>query len=482
MSGSNDNSEKLYGNSMEKRVTGAWSKVYFLGFSLYSISFGLIFLFAGSFFWDDWLNYFDRESSEVRGSLAFSGFNPLRLIFEGALIEVLPSGLQLGSFCCFVIAAVSLARILKYIPFLTNTESQALFLLFLLLPVNSARASMTIFMYSFSYASFFAGWWLFMMHRKWWTLIMSSVLFLLSFDTASFMLFMVVPLGVALLSKKFSLENILSWLKKNLVFILLPIAYWFVEPRLNPTLDATRLAYWTPTIGGVSRALLLGVSICVPFLVFAIRFNWRYNTHRSGIQVAVGLFITWLGMFPYMALGHFPNLNALLIGFVPGASDWDSRHQLLMPLGLGLVIVGVLNFLNPARLWAGVLVVCGLSTVLNLTFSQEYYLDSIKTQRIIEAFRSNPDVKEFDMALIDDQALRFNARGRAIRSYEWDYMLKAANPGLQQTTDVLRYVDCNVMDPDAIIVIQASNGKLETLLTRNPGITVSVQKISVCNK
>jgi len=39
-----------------------------------------------------------------------------------------------------------------------------------------------------------------------------------------------------------------------------------------------------------------------------------------------------------------------------------------------------------------------------------------------------------------------------------------------------------VMDPDAIIVIQASNGKLETLLTRNPGITVSVQKISVCNK
>jgi hypothetical protein len=263
---------------------------------------------------------------------------------------------------------------------------------------------------------------------------------------------------------------------------LSPIAYWFIEPIINPTLDSVRAAYYTPSMSGIIRGLVVGMLVTLIAGYFVLIRGWRYGTHRGGLQVLVGLLITWLGMFPYMALGHFPNLNALLIGFVPGASDWDSRHQLLMPLGLGLVIVGVLNFLNPARLWAGVLVVCGLSTVLNLTFSQEYYLDSIKTQRIIEAFRSDPDVKEFDMALIDDQALRFNARGRAIRSYEWDYMLKAANPGLQQTTDVLRYVDCNVMDPDAIIVIQASNGKLKTLLTRNPGITVSVQKISVCNK
>ena len=60
--------------------------------------------------------------------------------------------------------------------------------------------------------------------------------------------------------------------------------------------------------------------------------------------------------------------------------------------------------------------------------------------------------------------------------------MKAANPGLQQTMDVLRYVDCSVLRSDSILVIQASNGKLETLLTRNPGITVSVQKISICNK
>lgn len=467
---------------MRKNLIEARSNPYLLGIFLYSISFGLVFVFAGSFFWDDWLNYFNRESSEVQGSLAFSGFNPIRLIFEGALNESFTPGLQLGSFFCFLIAAVSIVQILKHVPLLSNTESGAIFLLFLLLPVNSARASMTIFMYSFSYACFFVGWWLFIINRKWWTLLMSSALFLFSFDTASFMLYLAVPLIASILSIKLSFENYSVWLRKNFVFILLPIAYWFVEPRLNPTLDATRLAYWTPTLGSISRALLLGALIFLPFSIFLVRFRWRYSTHRGGIQVFVGLLITWLGMFPYMALGHFPNLNALLIGFVPGASDWDSRHQLLMPLGLGLVIVGVLNFLNPVRLWAGVLVVCGLSTVLNLTFSQEYYLDSIKTQRIIEAFRSNPDVKEFDMALIDDQALRFNARGRAIRSYEWDYMLKAANPGLDQTTDVLRYVDCNVMDPDAIIVIQASNGKLETLLTRNPGITVSVQKISVCNK
>ena len=326
---------------------------------------------------------------------------------------------------------------------------------------------MTIFMYSTSYCAFFVGWWLFSLKRRWWTLILSLGFFLMSFDTASFLVFMAIPLLHSYFEHRATGGPFITWIKRNFVFVLSPIAYWFVEPIINPTLDSVRAAYYTPSLSGILRGLVVGMLVTLIAGYFVLIRGWRYGTHRGGVQVLVGLLITWLGMFPYMALGHFPNLNALLIGFVPGASDWDSRHQLLMPLGLGLVIVGVLNFLNPARLWAGVLVVCGLSTVLNLTFSQEYYLDSIKTQRIIEAFRSNPDVKDFDMALIDDQALRFNARGRAIRSYEWDYMLRAANPGLElslgEVTNSLVAFDNSIqaygMNNDVITVVMSEFGR-----------------------
>jgi len=302
----------------------------------------------------------------------------------------------------------------------------------------------------------------------------------MSFDTASFIVFMVVPLALSLLESQHNHEKLTKWLQKNVIFIVIAPAYWFIEPTLNPTLDKVRAAYYTPSLSGIVRGLVVGSFVLAVTAWFLVRKKWRYSTHRGGVQVLVGLCLTWIGMFPYMALGHFPNLNALLIGFVPGSSDWDSRHQLLMPLGLAVVIVGIFNWLNPRSLLRGTIVVGLLSSILNLSFSQEYYLDSIKTTRVIEALKSNEDVRDVKFALIDDQALRFNARGRSIRSYEWDAMLRAANPNLDQGTDVLRYVDCETLNPDAIIVIQATNGKLKTLLTRDPGISITVKRIQPC--
>ena len=468
---------------MKNSNTPSLRLVFLISGFLYLLSFCFMLLYSSTYFWDDWFNYFGLTSIEVRNSTGpFSGFSPVRLVAEGWMAEFFPSSFRILTFIWFPLAAFGLFKSLLDSRFLLRTEVIALTMLFLLLPANSARASMTIFMYSTSNCAFFIGWWLFSVRRRWWTLLLSLGFFIMSFDTASFLVFMAVPLLLSFLEERATNTGFLFWLRRNFLFIVSPLAYWFIEPIINPTLDSVRAAYYTPSLSGILRGLVVGLFISAVTGFFIFYRGWRYSTHRGGVQILIGLLLTWLGMFPYMALGHFPNLNSLLIGFVPGASDWDSRHQLLMPLGLGLTIVGIFNFLNPSRLWHGVLVVCGVSTLLNMTFSQEYYLDSIKTQRIIEAFESNEDIDQVKFALIDDQALRFNARGRSIRSYEWDYMLKAANPGLQQTTDVLRYVDCSVLSPDSIIVIQASNGKLETLLTRDPGITVSVQKISICNK
>ena len=446
----------------------------------YILSYGFMLIYAGSFFWDDWINYFEKNSSQVQNKVSFSGFDPIRLRMEGWITEVNPAIFQLLIFLMFPISAFFLFKVLAKNRHLSRIEALSISALFLLLPVNSARASMTLFMYSFCHLCFFAAWWLMELRRRWWTVVLAIALFVLSFDTASFLLFITVPLLNSLLNARVNSKEIQRWIGKNLLFVVLPVIYWFLEPKLNPVLDPVRLAYWTPSKSGSTRGLIVGIIILI-FATYLIAFKkFRYAEQRGPIQFLVGVFLIWIGMFPYMTLGHFPNLSSILIGFVPGASDWDSRHQLLMPLGMGIAIIGAINYFGSSKLVRGVAAVCSISILINFTIQQDYYLDSIKTANIIATLRNNSDLDTVEMVLVNDQALRFNARGRFVRSFEWDAILKAAKPNLNILSDIYRYVDCDSVRPDAILTITAENGKLRTLLTRNSLINIELIKISPC--
>lgn len=447
---------------------------------LYFIGFSLTLFMPNAFFWDDWLNYFSKSADDVQASIAFSGFSPLRLVVEGWMAEHFIFGFRIITFVVFPVAAFLLYQTLKSSKFFTKSEALVITAFFLLAPVNSARNSMTILMYSTCYASFFGGWYLFARKTSVVSHFTALCLFVNSFDTASLIMFMAIPLGLSLAEKVGSLGDLRHWLKKNWLFVLSPVTYWYVEPILNPTIDPIRAEYWTPKMSGIARGLVfLGVAALV-IVALSMKKSWRYESHRGQIQISAGLVVLWFGIFPYMALGHFPNLESLLIGFIPGQSDWDSRHQLLMPLALALIILGMLNLIKHQTLLFSAIPVLLVCSVLNFTFSQEYYLDSIKTSQTIHAFSQNSELSKMALVLIDDQAPRFNARGRRIRSYEWDAMLRAALGSNAPKSDVLRFVDCTSLKPDAIVTIAASRGKMMTLLTRDPIISLSVSKINVC--
>ena len=449
---------------------------------LYVISWFLEIAVWDTYFWDDWLNYFNQTSSEIQNSSGpFSGVFPFMVTIQGYMAEYFPASFRIFALIAYPVAAVALWGCVKSFSRLTRVEGLALVSLFVMMPTNSARFSMTIFRYTSANMFFFLACYFFLRRRSFASRVLSLFLFTLSFDTASFFVFMLVPLGVSLLEAHDSGISPFGWLRKNVAFVIIGPAIWFIEPILNPTIDPVRLAYYTPTLSGVARGLLLGGFLMLLATYALVIRGWRYRSQRGAVQVVVGLTVCWLGIFPYMALGHFPNLNALIIGFVPGASDWDSRHQLLLPLGLAIILIGVVNLLNTFAVRPAALVLSVLFSILNLTYSQEYYLDSIKTTRIIEAFSLNPEIRVVKVALIDDLAQRFNARGRTIRSYEWDAMLLSANPDLHQKSDALRFVDCESLKPDSVITIQATNGKLQTLLTRDPGLVVSVKKIQPCS-
>jgi hypothetical protein len=118
--------------------------------------------------------------------------------------------------------------------------------------------------------------------------------------------------------------------------------------------------------------------------------------------------------------------------------------------------------------------------LLNVTFAQEYFLDGRKQTAVIEAMASNPNLKSVQYVLIDDQAERFNARGRLIRSYEWERMLQEALDNDRIKVSYLQYVDCKEFQPDAILHINALNGRLESTLRANVTIDLWVEKIDPC--
>jgi hypothetical protein len=119
--------------------------------------------------------------------------------------------------------------------------------------------------------------------------------------------------------------------------------------------------------------------------------------------------------------------------------------------------------------------------VLNVTFAQEYFLDSRKQDAVLDAMASNPDLKSVRSIYIDDQAVRFNARGRLIRSYEWEGMLDKALGSKLIKGSYLQYPNCKDFQPDAIVHISSPNGRLESTLRGNVEIDLSVEKINPCN-
>ena len=164
---------------------------------------------------------------------AFSGFSPVRLLAEGWIAENSPEIFRVVIFFAFPIATYALWKVLGSINYLNEREKIVITVLFLLLPSNSARVAMTMFMYSTCNAAFFVGWWCYTLKRRWWTIGLSMLFFLYSFDTASFLVFMIIPISVSFFEMRNRGISVIRWLRQNIVFVVLPLLYWFYRLKFT---------------------------------------------------------------------------------------------------------------------------------------------------------------------------------------------------------------------------------------------------------
>jgi hypothetical protein len=135
--------------------------------------------------------------------------------------------------------------------------------------------------------------------------------------------------------------------------------------------------------------------------------------------LAVGLIALVLAILPY-----------LLVGKLPSFDQWETRHQLLMPLGVGVIIVATgralsgLFPLSVVRLLAVGLVT--ISTFASLTISLQLVADWRKQVQVIEALAREPLAQKASIVVFSDQAPELNYDGRGFQFYEYSAWLTGA--------------------------------------------------------
>lgn len=439
---------------------------------------------ANSLFWDDWL-LIDRVTGKISPSHYSSGGGaPWRLFVEQTVLQSSPILFRLFSFLAFFFSGYFFFCILRRIRFLSQNQVTTATLVFLVLPVNSARIALINNSYAFSLLLFFCGWYLLAISERKGIRLLSLSAFFVSYTSLPVVTFTLLPiLYLIVLAKPKSPKEFLRGVFRSLPLIGLPLAYLILRQFFWAPEGGYAKSY-TPQFLGIARALIF-ITVCSLPLIYGVFIaKWRAD-HTRQILVAVGFFSVSIAAFPYMLGGHLVDISDWLISFIPNFSDWGSRHQLLLPLGISLIIAGSMQMNNPEKLsWNTYPVLTTLLAVfvlLNVTFAQEYFLDGRKQTAVIEAMALNSDLQSVQSVLIDDQAVRFNARGRLIRTYEWEGMLQKALGSDRIKVSYLQYVDCKEFQPDAILHINAPNGRLESTLRANVAIDLWVEKIDPCD-
>lgn len=470
-------------NVASQQQTRAHKFPWKLALLTYGLSYCFLLLFLKSYFWDDWYTYFTLSDNGTKNYWNGYGYLPIHGFFQVDILDSRPELFRLVTLVCFFIAGWCLFHILSTVKLLHPEQVRLITILFLILPINSARVAMGQFVYSYSFFFFFLAWYLLVTKRSLLVRSLSIPLFLLSFSTLSLITFFAIP-SLHFLYTKLSVPNhnkTSAYMSTAFLVSLSPL-YWIISRRINPPQGAA-LAYLTPKPLGIARGALLLIC-CLILILWFLKSNKKYSpdSNRYGI-IAAGITITAIGAFPYVVSGRLVDVSEWLLNFVPRASDWDSRHQLLLGLGFALIIVGLIGEVDSAFKRHCRTFLVGLFVAWNITYMHAYYLDSLKQDQLIVAIQKSDELKSSRVIMFRDTTARFNARGRGYRSYEWNGILTKAFGDSSRSVIDMGYVNCNdplTPVPDTLLTITARNGRIESTLTRDIGIELSVESIQPC--
>lgn len=426
--------------------------------ALYSISYGWLYTVRDSYWSADWESFvFPELTTFDISTLGFAPWMKVNLV----LFNVLgPSFMRLLIFLGFFCAGIFLYGISQKFDLLSFSERKILTLLFLILPFNTARVALMVFHYSEAYFLFFFGWYLLVTYRSPAVKYFCLVLFFLSFQMHSMLFFYLLPIAhLFFLSKTKNLVEHFRWLIRKSIFLILPFFYWTLRTLYWPE----QVAYHNVTAG------VIGGSLNAPAIAFVIGVGLYYLWRRADLKhrpsvliILTGFIVLFVGIYPYILYGFFgTNISGLILYVTTflGRTSWYTRHQILQPLGVSLVIIGSMNYLKikvgrAFQRWHHlVLFVCVL---FNLGFGFEHVLDYSKQKEIVLQLKLAGESESKNYYQFFDQTRGINARGQTMYYRAWSGLIGLAY-GSDEAGRIMIETSCTKRE-DARLVLIAGPG------------------------
>ncbi|MFZ9891867.1 MAG: hypothetical protein ACO3FL_08470 [Ilumatobacteraceae bacterium] len=440
---------------------------------LYTLSWGWSLLRPNTLYWDDWEGYFNKPLGDAFKTVTKMGRAPWAGFFEYLLLNLGTWAVTFATFLIFFAISLILFEILQCQTALTAIHVKVVVLLFLLFPVMQARVAVSIFDYTTSYFLFYLGWFVLVRYKSTKSFVLACVILFLSFKTHSFLFFVLLPFLHFVWLNRASLLNLkkLSLVHFQVfVIAVLPVLYVISRSVFWPPSESWQ-DYQQPTRAGVLTGLWPVLIGLVGMSMIGVRRLKKKRTPVGLVLLIVGFSITALALFPYFAgelYVGYAGRPAYLTVFEFRA-DWRSRHQLLMPLGLALSVVG----LNELLKWRGknvvVLTVLVISVGLNMFWGSQYFLQSHKQEQLVELFKTTKS--EVEIASVEDQTKRFNGRESTFRSYEWNGFMTLAGISTDRP-------GCEALPSGSALTLKSDTSYLQALATRDLGLYFEIKPCS----
>lgn len=471
---------------IDEQLNLRWGSVV----TLYSIA--NVFLLAtwNSEFWDSWVYYQDVPQLDlIEKSCPISRCKvPFTYLWEQPLLLQGVWALRIAIIFGFALSGFLFWRILGHIPQLGKYSKAVAFLTFLLLPINGARVGLSTARASLMLTIFLFGA-LLLTYRRYLALFLGLSAISYSAFQPSFQIFAVSAV-IPLIANDLGLRKKISShaLVIGLILSIQPILHrlFFSKIVVDAGFAAPDDGYNKILPIFLIRALLVCGLLSGPFLL-SVTLHVRSSQPWANFQtslVQIGLLVLALGTFPYMAVGHFANLSDWVIVFLPDASDWDSRHQLLQGPGYALILTGLVTKVRDNSQHSLLLAIILSCLVLNASTYANYYVDGLKQRDVISTLQQHIlDLDEASTFVFVDQALDLNARGRGIRNYEWDAITERAlgrQVNIIDIPDTLGMSGCVGEQIGKTITIRKISGRLKALLTRSQIVDISVSDLVAC--
>lgn len=453
---------------------------------LYVASYFMMFFFLDAKFWDDWMVNIQMTPSESHKYWKdMIAMFPTNRFIEISLLHRNPIAMHLLTFVLHFMNGLLVFQILKRVKFIRFSLVAAITLIFLVLPINSARVAMVDFRYTYSLSLFLVGWYLLVQDKSRFLRVFAIAVFVSSFIVQSLLVFFVAPCVHLFIVNYFEngIRKMRALFCSAALFLVAPT--YFVLVRLIDPPVSTRTEYYTPSISGSAKGLLL-VLVSAFWVFNSFRGTARLDSVNRKQLMSVGAFLVSIGAFAYMAADNLSDISEWMLNFVPRASDWDSRHQLLMGLGISCLIIGLLGDLHSRskkQLFSVILTVC---VVFNFIMMKSYFLDWRKQVEVIELIRSgefDPSTKVIEV-LDDVSARRFNARGRAIRDYEWEAIIQYASGRKDLIVRQRSAFECSnssQSNPDTLLRVEAVGSYAKAVLSGDPSVVISIHALPLCS-